>query len=40
MHQGNAVVLKIVSDDNLVGQFIKTLFVKSFKGHLEEMGFK
>ena len=40
VHQGDVVVMKIASQDNLADPFTKTLPAKSFEGHLSGMGLK
>jgi hypothetical protein len=38
--QGDTVVAKITSIENLADPFTKTLLQKTFKSHLEKMGVK
>ena len=40
VHGGDVAVLKIVSENNLVDPFTKTLPAKSLKGHLKGLGLR
>ena len=40
VHRGDVAIMKIVSQDNLVDPFTKTLPAKSFERHLSGMGLK
>ena len=40
MNRGDVLVLKITSENNLTDPFTKTLFAKSFAGHIEGLGLR